>query len=82
MGDLDDLASDPRLANQARRLGVASPLEVGFTMWKGHPYYHVSGMDRDGRRVLIEVFRTTARGKLEAVLTCEYPPPIRYLYPN
>ncbi|QCC05370.1 hypothetical protein E6A55_32725 (plasmid) [Cupriavidus necator H16] len=79
MGNLNDLVSDPRLNNYARRLGVKLPLEVGLTQWKGRVYYHVSGVHHDGRRFLIEVFRTTASGNLEAIMAFEYPPPIRDL---
>ncbi|UIF88189.1 hypothetical protein [Cupriavidus sp. UYPR2.512] len=82
MGHLDDLAFDPRLTTHARRLGIESPLDVSLVEWKGRSYYHVSGLDREGRRVLIEVFTINSHGTLQAVLAFEYPPPIRNLYPN
>lgn len=82
MDSLDELVSDSRLTNYARRLGIDSPLEAGVTEWKGRPYYHVSGLDRNGRRILIEVFRINAYGKMEAVMAFAYPPPIRALYSN
>lgn len=82
MGYLDNLAFDSRLQYLARRFGIESPLEVSLIEWKGHSFYHVSGVDQNGQRVLIEVFRIGALRKLEPVLVFEYPPPIRDLYPN
>nr|WP_238987334.1 hypothetical protein [Cupriavidus taiwanensis] len=82
MSYMDDLAFDPRLTGYAHRLGIELPLEVGLVEWKGRSYYHVSGVDREGRRVLIEVFIINSRGTLQAVLAFEYPPPIRNLYPS
>ncbi|KAF7961438.1 hypothetical protein AWV80_33320 [Cupriavidus sp. UYMU48A] len=82
MGYLDDLAFDSRLQYLARVFGIESTLEVSLIEWKGHSFYHVSGVDPNGQRVLIEVFRIYAHGRLEAVLVFEYPPPIRDLYPN
>ncbi len=62
MGQLDDLAFDSRLTTHARRLGIESPLDVSLVEWKGRSYYHVSGLDREGRRVLIEVFTINSHG--------------------
>lgn len=78
--DYLDLEFDSRLQNQARLFGIESTLEVGVVEWKGHSFYHVSGVDGGGHRVLIEVFRVNAHAKLEAVLVFQYPPPIRDLY--
>ncbi|MBP0620851.1 hypothetical protein [Cupriavidus consociatus] len=80
--DYLDLAFDPRLQNQARVFGIESTLDVGVIEWKGHSFYHVSGVNRSGQRVLVEVFKVNAHGKLEAVLVYQYPVPIRDLYRN
>ncbi|QYY34155.1 MULTISPECIES: hypothetical protein [Cupriavidus] len=72
---------DVRLTHHARWLGVRPPFDGSEFIWKGEHYYHLSGTDRRGRRVLIEVFRIGDDGKLEAVLAFQYPPPIRDLYP-
>lgn len=69
------------LIRHARWLGVIAPLDTFGFDWNGSRYYHVSGINRHGRRVLIEVFRVVAENELEAVLAFQYPPPIRKTFP-
>ncbi|SOY58107.1 conserved hypothetical protein [Cupriavidus taiwanensis] len=82
--DMDYLqqALSTRLMHHARWLGVPPPFDGGVLVWDSQRYYHVSGRDRNGRRVLIEVFRIGSDESLEAVLAFQYPPPIRDLFPG
>ncbi|CAG9187516.1 hypothetical protein [Cupriavidus pinatubonensis] len=79
MDFLEQVVSD-RLTRHARWLGVQPPYDGSEFIWKDEHFYHLSGIDRQGRRVLIEVFRIGIEGKLEAVFAFQYPPPIRNLY--
>lgn len=79
--DLLERIFDLRLLHHARWLGAEPPFNSELFEWNGERFYHVSGTDRAGRRVLIEVFKFHDEDNLEAVLAFQYPPPIRDLYP-
>src|SRR5215471_13926204 len=61
---------------------ITEPYVGQSLVWQGARYYYVSGVDRQRKPHLIEVFCIDKGGELEPVLAIHYPPPIRELFPS
>ncbi|TPQ37085.1 hypothetical protein [Cupriavidus pinatubonensis] len=62
--------------------GIVGPYRASLLFWNGTRYYYVRGWDTSGHGRLLEVFQVNVFGDLEPMLSFQYPPPFRELFPQ